>query len=68
MKIISKRARQTKVSESSIHGLEVTEITETSVIITSSSTDVMSPEDIRRAIEVFKQIRKQLESGNIFVS
>jgi hypothetical protein len=63
LKVISKRARQETVFTSPVPGLEVTEVTSTSVIITSSSTDMMSPEDIKRAIEVFQEMRRQLEGG-----
>jgi hypothetical protein len=67
LKIISKRTRR-QLASSPIPGLEVTEIHETSVIITSSSMDLMSPDDIKRAVEIFKEMRRQLESGTISIN
>lgn len=58
MKIISKRAR--KIQSGSIPGLDVVEVQETSIVI-SSSGDVLSPADLKRIEDMFRDIRKQLE-------
>lgn len=64
MKIISKRARQLKPA-GPIPGMEVTDLFSSSIIIVSDGA-VMSPADIKRAEEIFREIRRQLEQvGNI---
>jgi len=60
LKIISKRARAVKKDAGPVPGLEVTEIYESSIIIIDGSGQ-MSPADIKRAEEIFREIRRQLE-------
>lgn len=64
MKIISKRARyqETRVVKQDVELVEV----QSSIIFTDNGGR-MSDEDIRRAIEVFKEMRRQLE-GTIILS
>lgn len=63
MKIISKRARATEEPEEAIPGLEIIEHT---IIITDGS-GIMTPEEIKRAEQIFRDIRKQLEDINISI-
>jgi pyruvate/oxaloacetate carboxyltransferase len=63
VKIISKRARATEGPEAAIPGLEITEHT---IIITDGS-GIMTPEEIKRAEQIFRDIRKQLEDINISI-
>ena len=64
MKIISKRARAVGEAESTAPRIEGIEITEHTVIITDSSS-IMTPEEIKRAEQIFRDIRKQLEDLQI---
>lgn len=66
MKIISKRARVKRQPESAIPGLDVFEISEQSIIITDYSGS-MTPEEIKRAEQIFRDIRKQLEDMDIVI-
>jgi len=63
-KIISKRARAVKSAESSIRGLDVIE--HHTLIITDSG--LMTPDEIRRAEEIFREIRRQLEEIEIIIT
>lgn len=59
MKIISRRGR-VEESESAIPGLDVVELTDYTIIITDDS-GTMTPEEIKRAEQIFRDIQKQLE-------
>ena len=69
MKIISKRARKIQEESGPIPGLEVTEVFSSSIIIVSGNGGaIMSPDDIKRAEDIFREIRRQLGDLDITIS